>query len=547
MSQSGGMQHARVSSAVLVGVHAHLVEVEVDIGAGLPALAIVGLPDASVGEARERVRTAIRNSGFAWPDRRVTVGLGPAGLPKRGAGLDLAIACALLTAHGQLAPAATAGFVIVGELRLDGSVLPVPGALAFALRAAEAGAGLLVPTAMADEAALLPHLSLRCLDTLRISGTAAGGAGSAPPAASLGHPYVPGTWRGTRGGKGSGAGTGAGTGLRLATATAAGGLAPGDETADLADVRGHDHARVALEVAAAGAHHLAMVGPPGVGKSLLAERLPGLLPPLNGDDQVSALAIHSAIGSALRPSVARGHPAFIAPHHSVGRTAMVGGGTGTEVRVGLVTMAHLGVLFLDEAAEFSGSVLDALRQPLESGRVLVHRTGFRTTLPAQFQLLLASNPCPCGPPPGGSCRCTPHARRRYLTRISGPILDRIDIRLTLRAPSRAELGTPPGEGSAAVAARVADARARSAHRLRGTPWQVNARVPGAYLRRHLPPPAGMTMLDHALDRGALSPRGVDRVVRVAWTSADLAERSRPDADDLGLALALRDPAGPWAL
>ncbi|MBU6146609.1 MAG: ATP-binding protein [Actinomycetales bacterium] len=525
------MQHARVRSAVLIGVQAHVVDVEVDIGVGLPGLAIVGLPDTSVGEARERVRTAIRNAGFTWPDRRVTVALGPAGLPKRGAGLDLAIACAVLAAQGTLDPRALAGMLIVGELRLDGTVHAVPGALAMALCAREIGVGVIMPGRMAAEARLLPGLVVRHLDALvaavRGGGAPDGGGGAAALLGPSGGGAAP----------APGPATGASDHDRHP-------VTPLEPLPDLADVRGHDAARLALEVAAAGGHHLAMVGPPGVGKSLLAERMPGLLPPLTDAERVAVLAVHGAVDSPLRASVAAGRPTFIAPHHTVGRTAMVGGGSGMDVRVGLVTLAHRGVLFLDEAAEFPGSVLDALRQPLEAGRIVVHRTGFRATLPAEFQLLLASNPCPCGPPPGGQCACTPHARRRYLTRISGPILDRIDIRLTLRAPSRAELRGPAGEASATIATRIRVARERAAHRLAAGGWLLNARVPGAHLR-HLPPPAGSHLLDDALDRGRLSPRGVDRVLRVAWTCADLNGRSRPDSDDVGLALALRDPHGAW--
>jgi len=320
---------------------------------------------------------------------------------------------------------------------------------------------------------------------------------------------------------------------------------------DLGDVRGQHAARAALELAAAGGHHLAMTGTPGVGKTMLAERLPGLLPPLDEQAALEVTAIHSVAGR-LDGGRLITVPPFEAPHHTATHAAMVGGGSGVP-RIGLVSLAHRGVLFLDEAPEFDSSALDALRQPLESGEMVVSRSAFSVRFPARFHLVLAMNPCPCGR--GGtatgapSCSCTPVQRRRYLTRISGPLLDRVDLRVTLVAPTLADLefGASTAESTGVVAARVLEARERAARRYVGTPWRVNADVPGPVVRRRFGLDAeARAPLDLALSRGMVSARGADRVVRVAWTVADLAGRDRPTRADVAAALLHRDAGPSWA-
>ncbi|MDA8434655.1 MAG: ATP-binding protein, partial [Actinomycetales bacterium] len=320
---------------------------------------------------------------------------------------------------------------------------------------------------------------------------------------------------------------------------------------DLADVRGQHAARAALELAAAGGHHLAMTGLPGVGKTMLAERLPGLLPPLDEQAALEVTAIHSVAGRLGTGGRLITVPPFEAPHHTATHAAMVGGGSGVP-RIGLVSLAHRGVLFLDEAPEFPATALEALRQPLESGEMVVTRSAFSVRFPARFHLVLAMNPCPCGRgggPDAAACVCTPQQRRRYLSRISGPLLDRVDLRVTLVRPTLADLefGATDAEPTGRVAARVREARDRAARRYAGTPWTVNADVPGPVVRRRYGLDADAAApLDTALSRGLVSARGADRVVRVAWTVADLAGRDRPTRSDVGSALLHRDGGSAWA-
>ncbi|MGC4015828.1 MAG: ATP-binding protein [Luteolibacter sp.] len=311
------------------------------------------------------------------------------------------------------------------------------------------------------------------------------------------------------------------------------------------DVRGQREARAAVELAAAGGHHVAMVGPPGIGKTLLAERIPGILPPLGDDAALEVSAVHSVAGRLGAGQLVR-TPPFVAPHHTATYAAMVGGGS-LVANVGQISLAHHGVLFLDEAPHFDSSTLEALRQPLESGRVTISRAAYTVHYPARFQLVMAMNPCPCGKDDGttlgGSrCVCTSLQRRRYLSKVSGPLLDRVNIRVTLGRPSVADLAAPPPEGTAEVAARVLEARARAARRYAGTRWTVNGHLPGPELRRRYPLVADAAApIERAVARGSLSARGADRVARVAWTVADLAGHERPTLDDVGTALAFREP------
>ncbi len=496
----------------LLGLAGHLVEVQAHIAASVPGFVLVGLPDAALSESRDRVRAAITSSGLRWPQRKITVNLSPAALPKSGSGFDLAIAMAILAGAGEIDPHAVRDIVHLGELGLDGRLQPIRGVLPAVLAAVEAGGvDIVVPAADAGEARLVPgarvHAAADLADLARRYGA------DLPPGAG-GGPAVPAP-RSAR---------------------------PPGRPGDLADVIGQTEARCALEVAAAGGHHVLLVGPPGAGKSMLAARLPGILPDLAEPEAVEVTAIHSVAGTFDPDAGLIRRPPFEDPHHTATPAALVGGGSGTP-RPGAVSRAHRGVLFMDEAPEFSAHVLQTLRQPLERGEVVIHRAGGSARYPARFQLVLAANPCPCGNAIGKGldCTCTPHVRRRYFARLSGPLLDRIDVRVEVLPVTRIERADPrPVESTATVLARVATARAAAVERLAGTPWRTNAEVPGRWLRNRLgPDPSLWRDLDQALDRGALSLRGADRVARLAWTIADLGGRAAPGRAEIGQALALR--------
>jgi len=521
----------RTWTVSLLGLTGHLVEVEAHMSSGLPAFTLVGLPDTAVNEARERVRSAVASSGVAWPARRTTVNLSPASLPKSGTGLDLALAVAVLVAAGLPGREAAARTVHIGELGLDGRLHPVRGVLPAVAAAVSAGrTEFVVPAANAAEASLVPGAHVRGVGHLAELVRDYGGDAVMPD---------PGRPEG-------------GASTRPAAAERSGGGpagAPSGATTDpdLADVRGQDEARFALEVAAAGGHHLFLLGAPGTGKTMLAARLPGLLPDLGEADAVEVSAVHSVAGTLDPASGLLRRPPFEDPHHTATPAAVIGGGSGFP-RPGAATRAHRGVLLLDEAPEFSPRVLQTLRQPLENGELVLQRAAGSARYPARFQLVLAANPCPCGKAVGKglSCTCSAVERRRYLGRLSGPLLDRIDIQVDVAPVTRASLAiSAPPEGSATVAARVAAARTRQKTRLAQTPWRTNAEVPGAWLRSaegRLPADVRLA-LERALDRGALSMRGMDRVLRIAWTLADLAGRERPTTTDVGTALALRTRGG----
>ncbi|WP_433497481.1 YifB family Mg chelatase-like AAA ATPase [Sphaerimonospora sp. CA-214678] len=514
------MAVARTRCVALVGVTGRMVEVEADVGPGVAGTHFIGLLDTATSEARGRVRSALINSRFAWPDTRITVSLFPASLPKRGSIFDLAIAVAVLGAAGAVPAHRIADPLFLGELGLDGGVRPVRGVLPAVLAAAEAGIGtVVVPARNAAEAALVPGVTVlpvaRLGELVRWLRT---GDPNRPPIAA--GPSAP-----------SGPSTGAADGY------------PAESVPDMRDVAGQPLARRALEVCAAGGHNLWMVGPPGTGKTMLAERLPALLPPLGREEALQVSAIHSVAGTlpAGRPLLAR--PPFMAPHHSATVASVVGGGSGGTVRPGAVSLAHRGVLFLDEAPEFAASVLESLRQPLESGTVTIARASGTITFPARFMLVLAANPCPCGRPgtPREPCRCTPGARRRYLARLSGPLLDRIDVKVRVGRATRAELLADRhfAESTEVVARRVLLARERAAGRLAGTPWRANAEVPSAALHDEFRlPRAALAPLHRGLDLGALGARGLDRVLRMSWTLADLAGREIPGERETSGALAM---------
>lgn len=490
----------------LLGLTGRVVEVEAHLAPSLPAFTLVGLPDAALAEARDRVRAAVTSSGLPWPNRRVTVNLSPAALPKAGSGFDLAIAVATLAGAELVDPRAAAGAVHVGELGLDGRLRPVRGVLPAVVAAVEAGwPRVVVPAGNAAEARLVPGAEVVGAHSLAEVAAGYGADVEVTAGEPVRHEVAPPARR--------------------------------DEP-DLADVVGQADARWCLEVAAAGGHHLLMVGPPGVGKTMLAARLPGLLPDLDEAAAVEVTAVHSLAGTFDPAGGLLRRPPFEDPHHTATPASIVGGGSGVP-RPGAASRAHRGVLLLDEAPHFGSTVLQTLRQPLESGEVVLHRSVGVARYPARFQLVLAANPCPCGLSVGKgiACTCTAVQRRRYFGRLSGPLLDRVDLQVDV-GPARPT--DTPGESTATVAARVARARAAAAERLAGTGWRANAEVPGAWLRKRLGPDRTLlAVLDRAVDRGTLSLRGVDRVLRLAWTLADLAGRPAPGRADVLQAVELR--------
>ncbi|MET8829123.1 YifB family Mg chelatase-like AAA ATPase [Streptomyces sp. NPDC004610] len=526
------MGFARTCSVALVGVEGVVVEVQADLEPGVAAFTLVGLPDKSLTESRDRVRAAVVNSGGEWPQKKLTVGLSPASVPKAGSGFDLAVACAVLGAAERIDPRVLADIVMIGELGLDGRVRPVRGILPAVLAAADAGyEQVVVPECAAAEAALVPGISVLGVRSLRQ--LIAVLADEPVPEED---PDPPGRPDPLRAGLRM-PGTGEATGMHSV------GAAQHDAGYDLADVVGQISARTAVEVSAAGGHHLFLEGPPGAGKTMLAERLPAILPPLDRQASLEVTAVHSVAGLLPTGKPLVDTAPYCAPHHSATMQSLVGGGQGVA-RPGAVSLSHRGVLFLDEAPEFSGQALDALRQPLEAGHVVIARSAGVVRFPARFLMVLAANPCPCGrfSVTGDLCDCPPSAIRRYQARLSGPLLDRVDLRVEVDRVTRAELVDrgARGESTATVADRVRAARERATLRLAGTPWRTNSDVPGRELRtRWHAAPGAMDEAERSLERGSLTARGLDRVLRVAWTVADLVGHDRPTAMDVALALQLR--------
>ena len=503
---------ARTHAVALVGLAGALVEVEADISSQLPGMRLIGLPDAALAEATERVRVAAKNSGCALSGHKLTVNLSPAALRKHGSGFDLAIALACLAADGMIAAESVGAVVHIGELALDGRLRPTPGILPAVIAAARLGHRMvMVPAGNADEAELVPGIRVIGAASLR-DALIWHGADLAP---------VP-----------------------VETLRAPDEDLPADENLDLRDVIGNDEAILALQVAAAGGHHVFMLGPPGAGKTMLAARLPGLLPDLGPAASLEVSSLRSLSGKPVGRSLIT-RPPLESPHHTITAAAMVGGGSG-QIRPGAAARASHGVLFLDEAPEFAAAVLDVLRQPLESGLISIHRANATAHFPAKFQLVLAANPCPCGQYGATDleCSCPPQARRRYLARISGPLLDRIDIQLSVKRVTAAELRLAAEEArlsSTVARERVLTARAAAAERLAGTPWTLNSEVLGSWLRGPAARLDGHVTagLDRALERGGITMRGYDRILRVAWSIADLTGVDRPGPDEVGQALYLR--------
>lgn len=498
------MALGRAYSVAVTGIDGVLVEIEADIGRGLPGVHVVGLPDTALQESRDRVRAAVTNCGQTWPNSKVILALSPATLPKVGSVYDLALACSVLDAAKVVPRRLLSRTVLLGELALDGRLRSVRGILPAVLAARSAGwPRVVVPVASLAEAGLVSGIDILGAKHLaEVIAWLSGRATLMPPGP------VP--------------------------------APPEDTSSDLRDVVGQSEARWAIEVAAAGAHHLMLTGPPGIGKTMLAQRLPGLLPPLTEAEALEVTAVHSVAGTLTSERPLITSAPFIAPHHSSSVSSLVGGGTGIA-KPGAVSRAHRGVLFLDECAEMSARVLESLRTPLEDGEVRIARRDGVARYPARFQLVMAANPCPCAAARTADCVCAPTVRRRYLGRLSGPLLDRVDLRVQMHAVTTGALTDEPGESTEEVRMRVAAARAAAIERWSQFGWHTNAEVPGPALRQQFRLSRdAVAPLERALRRGVLTARGADRTLRVAWSLSDLAGTSSPGPDAVLAAMGFRD-------
>ena len=497
------MSIATTNAIALSGINGEVVTVEVDISDGLPGYSLLGLPDAALNESRERVRAAIVNSGAQWPNRKITVSLLPAWLPKSGSGFDLPIAVTILAASGLFGGIQETLFV--GELSLEGALRKTRGVLPSLIAAYQNGIKrAVIPSANLDEAKLLPELQILAFDHLK----------------DVVHWVI--------------------TGEIAEQKEFPFGELEQERYLDFVDVAGQARARRAAEISAAGGHNFLMIGPPGVGKTMIAERLPSILPPLTKDETLEVTAIHSITNSDRAPLST--YAPFIAPHHSTTRIAMVGGGS-HAIKPGVCSLAHRGVLFIDEAPECSNGVLDSLRQPLESGSITISRATGNLTFPAKFILVLAANPCPCGKfsGKGRGCTCSSLQIRRYLNKLSGPLLDRIDLRVGVENVSRLELAETNNEPSEVIRNRVIKARERAAKRFEGESWRLNSEIPPRALRaKYQPEKVAMNFLHEQLDKERITARGLHKIMRTSWTIADLKEIERPTLIEVEESFLLRE-------
>ena len=504
------MSLGTTQSVALLGLNGSIVTVEVDIADGLPMYALLGLPDAALSESRDRVRAALVNSGESWPNRKVTVSLSPAWLPKSGSSFDLSIALAILIASESIEQSSLQNTLVLGELALDGKIRSVRGVLPALIAALQSGiTRAIVPRANFAEASLMSSMEILPFETI-----------------SSVLIYLR-------------------TGERLIMQELDLEIRESEILPDFADVAGQSQARFAAEVAATGGHHLMLIGPPGAGKTMIASRLPTILPPLSMEQALEVTAVHSVAGTlGLRSAMSRVAP-IVSPHHSATRVSLVGGGSHV-IKPGACSLAHHGVLFIDEAPECGIGVLDSLRQPLESGTITIARSVGSLTFPAQFLLVLAANPCPCGKftGKGRQCTCTSLQVRRYLGKLSGPLMDRIDMRVSVEPVGRVEMSaTELGEPSAVIRKRVIEARAVAAQRFSDQPWSLNSQIPSRALRTtYKPERPAMNFLHDELDKERLTARGLHKVIRLAWTLADLAGHDTPTRDDVERAHLLREGA-----
>lgn len=501
------MTLGRTKAISLQGLLGSVIDIECDIADGIPAYALLGLPDASLHESRDRVRAALSNTGQRWPNKKVTVSLSPAWLHKSGPGFDLAIALALLVADGALPQAPLDGAIILGELSLDGGIRSVRGVLPSLIAASKNGINrAIVPRANLGEAELIEEMEILSFEHL----------GEIYRWLTTGeYPFN--------------------ERLELEIESA-------DEVLDFADVAGQAKARFAAEVAATGGHHLLLIGPPGAGKTMISSRLPSILPPLTIEEALEVTAIHSIAGALTQRSAMSRVAPIISPHHTASRASIIGGG-GRSITPGAISLASHGVLFIDEAPECATGILDALRQPLESGTITIARQVGSVTFPAQFLLVLAANPCPCGKfsGKGRGCICTSLQVRRYLGKLSGPLMDRIDIRVGIDPVGRVELSsTELGESSADIRNRVIGARGRAAARFKDEAWKINSQIPARALRNtYTPERNAMNFLHDELDQERITARGLHKVIRLSWTIADLAGHPKPNLDHVQQAYILR--------